>query len=62
MVFEELSRRLDVQLAALDRLLAADLPRLNTLLRARRLAPVPANPPAPRATAADAPGSREEEG
>jgi hypothetical protein len=39
-VFEELSRRLDVQLAALDRVLATDLPRLNTLLRGRRLAAV----------------------
>jgi len=61
-VFEELSRRLDVQLAALDQALATDLPRLNTLLRARRLAPVPANPPAPRAPAAGAARAGEEEG
>ncbi|HEX8209443.1 MAG TPA: hypothetical protein VF584_04570 [Longimicrobium sp.] len=60
-VFEELSRRLDVQLGALDRLLATDLPRLNTLLRGRRLAPVPSNPPAPRAPAADAGRAGEEE-
>jgi photosystem II stability/assembly factor-like uncharacterized protein len=61
-VFEELSRRLDVQLAALDRLLGNDLPRLNTLLRARRIAPVPANPPAPRAPPAGAARAGEEEG
>ena len=61
-VFEELSRRLDAQLAALDRLLATDLPRLNTLLRARRIAPVPSNPPPPRASAADAGRGGEDEG
>jgi hypothetical protein len=61
-VFEELSRRLDAQLAALDRLLATDLPRLNTLLRARRITPVPSNPPPPRASAADAGRGGEDEG
>jgi hypothetical protein len=46
-VFDELSGRLAAQLTALDTLLATELPRLNELLRARRLAPIPANPPAP---------------
>jgi photosystem II stability/assembly factor-like uncharacterized protein len=47
-VFEELSRRLDAQLAALDAIVKTDLPRFNELLRARRLPPVRPEPLRPR--------------
>jgi photosystem II stability/assembly factor-like uncharacterized protein len=50
-VFDELSGRLATQLTALDTLLATGLPRLNQLLRARRLQPIPTNPPPPPAPA-----------
>ncbi|MBV9110420.1 MAG: glycosyl hydrolase, partial [Gemmatimonadetes bacterium] len=58
-VFEDLSRRIDVQLNALNALVATDLPRLNTLLAAQHLPPVRAEPqhPAPDAT----PPSHEED-
>ncbi|HEX2077770.1 MAG TPA: hypothetical protein VHG08_08680 [Longimicrobium sp.] len=47
-VLDELSARLDVQLAALNAVVTGDLPRLNALLRARRLRPIdPDLPPPP---------------
>ena len=48
--FEDLSRRIDIQLNALNALVATDLPRLNTLLAAQHLPPVRAEPqhPAPQ--------------
>ncbi|HWK90541.1 MAG TPA: hypothetical protein VNP72_11200, partial [Longimicrobium sp.] len=42
-VFDELSRRLDAQLAALEGIVAGGLARFNTLLRARRLRPIDPN-------------------
>jgi len=54
-VFDELSRHLDLQLAALDRLVKTDLPALNALLRARHLAEIRAEPQRPRPTADSVP-------
>jgi hypothetical protein len=54
-VFQDLSRRIGVQLAALDAVVATDLPRLNTLLRAANLPevrPEPQRPPPTTATPA----------
>jgi len=59
-VFEDLSRRIDAQLAALNAAVAGDLPRLNALLRARRLPEVRAEPQRP-AAAPPAPGRGGEE-
>ncbi|HET7230128.1 MAG TPA: hypothetical protein VFJ16_09010 [Longimicrobium sp.] len=50
-VFNDLSRRIDAQLAALDAAVRDDLPRLNALLRAKRLGEVR---PEPLRTEADA--------
>jgi len=46
-VYADLSRRIDVQLAALDALVRTDLPRLNALLRAASLPEVRAEPDRP---------------
>jgi photosystem II stability/assembly factor-like uncharacterized protein len=48
--FDDLSRRIDTQLAALNAAVASDLPRLNALLRARRLPEVRPEPQRPAAT------------
>ena len=51
-VFEDLSRRMDVQLAALNAAVANDLPRLNALLAAQHLPAVRPEPQRPAATPA----------
>lgn len=60
-VFSDLSRRIDVQLAALNAVVAGDLSRLNARLAAQNLAPVTATPaPAPTASGDQHPSSRDD--
>jgi photosystem II stability/assembly factor-like uncharacterized protein len=60
-VFEDLSRRIDVQLAALNAVVANDLPRLNSLLAAQHLPAVRPEPLHPPADQPAAPRSGEED-
>ncbi len=59
-VFDDLSRRIDVQLAALNSVVANDLPRLNALLRDQNLPEVRPEPQRP-APEQPRPGEEEEE-
>ena len=60
-VFEDLSHRIGVQLAALDSVVRDDLPRLNALLRAAGLPEVRAEPDRPAADASARPSGEDDD-